>query len=83
MNELQIKVETSGEKPTVNGRTLHEALGVETPYRIWFPRMTEYGFEDGVDYVTVNNSVRRDDGTLMPQTQLSEESSIALQKACG
>lgn len=30
------------ERPTVSGRELHEFLEVNTPYRIWFPRMVEY-----------------------------------------
>ena len=49
MNEL-IKITTNevGE-PTVLGRELHEFLGVETPYRKWFPRMVEYGFTEGKD----------------------------------
>lgn len=50
MNEL-IKVNyTESEQPTVSGRELHEALDIETPYRIWFPRMCEYGFTEGKDY---------------------------------
>ena len=49
MNEL-IKVDYNGDMPTVSGRLLHERLGVETPYRLWFPRMCEYGFAEGVDY---------------------------------
>ena len=50
MNEL-IKVNyTESEQPTVSGRELHEALNIETPYRIWFPRMCEYGFSEGKDY---------------------------------
>lgn len=36
--------------PTVSGRELHDALGVETRYNDWFPRMCEYGFCHGVDY---------------------------------
>ena len=53
MNEL-IKVNyTESEQPTVSGRDLHEALGVETPYTIWFPRMAEYGFIENEDYVTI------------------------------
>ena len=52
MNDL-IKVNyTESEQPTVSGRELHEALGVETPYTIWFPRMSEYGFIENEDYVT-------------------------------
>jgi phage anti-repressor protein len=34
----------------VDGRSLHEWLQVETPYQIWFPRMCEYGFVEGVDF---------------------------------
>ena len=55
MNEL-IKITTNevGE-PTVLGRELHEFLGVETPYRIWFPRMIEYGFTEGKDFNPYKN----------------------------
>lgn len=52
MNEL-IKVkfdETSNTMPTISGRELHQALEVTTPYRIWFPRMCEYGFSESKDY---------------------------------
>ena len=49
MNEL-ICINYNSEQPTVLGRDLHEALEIQTPYRIWFPRMCEYGFEDGNDY---------------------------------
>lgn len=50
MNELlKINYENS-DRPTVSGRGLHVALGVQTPYRLWFPRMREYGFVEGADY---------------------------------
>lgn len=49
MNEI-ISVSYDSGKPTVSGRQLHEALGIETPYRLWFPRMCEYGFTEGKDY---------------------------------
>ncbi|MEG1513362.1 MAG: antA/AntB antirepressor family protein [Clostridia bacterium] len=39
----------------VSGRDLHEFLQVTTPYRIWFPRMCEYGFEQGVDFNPYKN----------------------------
>ena len=51
MNEL-IKVEYSNDTPTVLARDLHAALEVETPYNKWFPRMCEYGFQDGKDFWT-------------------------------
>ena len=50
MNELiNINYENS-DRPTVMGRELHEALGVKTAYKDWFPRMCEYGFTEGEDY---------------------------------
>ncbi|WP_286209328.1 phage antirepressor KilAC domain-containing protein [Dubosiella newyorkensis] len=57
MNELRIfneeiipvyKTDTS--ERVVIGRELHEKLGIRTEYKDWFPRMIEYGFEDGKDF---------------------------------
>lgn len=36
----------------ISGRELHQALEVGTRYDKWFDRMIEYGFENGVDYVS-------------------------------
>ena len=53
MNEI-IKINyENAERPTVSGRELHEALGIKTAYKDWFPRMCEYGFSEGVDFLTV------------------------------
>ena len=53
MNEL-IKVNYDNpEKPVVSGRELHEALGIKTAYKDWFPRMCEYGFTENSDFLTV------------------------------
>lgn len=41
------------EKPVVSGRELHEALGIKTAYKDWFPRMCEYGFTENSDFLTV------------------------------
>ena len=49
MNEL-LKINYDSDRPTVSGRDLHRALEVETPYRLWFPRMAEYGFSEDIDY---------------------------------
>lgn len=49
MNEL-IKVNYYNEQPTVSGRELHGFLQVGTAYKDWFPRMCEYGFEEGKDF---------------------------------
>jgi anti-repressor protein len=79
MNNL-IKVEVGGEKPTVLGRDLHTALEVDTQYSKWFERMTEYGFTEGVDFVTVVKNVYREDGTLMPQTQTDHQLTLDMAK---
>ena len=50
MNDLII---INYEKPTVSGRELHAALGVETDYRNWFSRMCEYGFIERKDFQTI------------------------------
>ena len=53
MNELiKINYDETTDKATVSGRELHEALGIETPYHKWFPRMCEYGFAENEDFWT-------------------------------
>lgn len=80
MNEL-IKINTSNpDRPTVLGRDLHEALGVETPYSKWFSRMAEYGFAEGDDFVTVDKNVLRADGSPMPQIQHEHQLTIPMAK---
>lgn len=54
MQEL-IKIEYTNDNPTVLARELYDALEVETPYSMWFPRMCEYGFTRGNDYMEVSN----------------------------
>lgn len=49
MDEL-IRINYDSERPTVNGRDLHDALQVKTAYKDWFPRMCEYGFKEGTDF---------------------------------
>ncbi|MEV2911402.1 antA/AntB antirepressor family protein, partial [Paenibacillus larvae] len=49
MDEL-VKINYENQRPTVLGRDLHEALEVKTAYKDWFPRMCEYGFEEGSDF---------------------------------
>jgi anti-repressor protein len=59
MTEL-IAINYKNEKPTVSGRELHLALGVETRYNDWFIRMCEYGFIQGKDYYSILSN--RSDG---------------------
>lgn len=50
MNEIINITLNDNHEPVVSGRQLHEALGVKTAYKDWFPRMTEYGFTEGEDF---------------------------------
>lgn len=52
MNELIDIRFNSNEEPVVSGRQLHEVLEVKEKYTQWFKRMTEYGFEENIDYTT-------------------------------
>lgn len=66
--------------PTVSGRELHEALGIKTPYKQWFDRMCEYGFNEGKDFSTAHKNVYRADGAEMPQTQSDHEMTLDMAK---
>ena len=49
MNKLiNVNIDTQ----TVSARELHEKLNIGTPFTMWFPRMTEYGFSEGTDFFT-------------------------------
>ncbi len=49
-----IKIEVNeNQEPVVNGRELHEALGVQTRYNDWFNRICEYGFCEGIDFCSI------------------------------
>ena len=49
MNEL-IKITYNNDRPAVSARDLHDFLEVKTAYKDWFPRMCEYGFNEGEDF---------------------------------
>ena len=44
------RINFDSDRPTVSGRDLHAALEVKTAYKDWFPRMCDYGFEEGTDF---------------------------------
>ncbi len=71
MNEL-IKVNYDNDTPTVSGRELHEFLEIETPYRIWFPRMCEYGFNEAVDFNPYKNVRVENEGNRAVKRQITD-----------
>ena len=52
MNNLLVVNQEDMENIKIDGRRLHMELGVNTPYTMWFERMTEYGFSEGTDFIT-------------------------------
>lgn len=58
MNEIITINLNDNQEPVVSGRQLHEALGVKTPYSMWFDRMIEYGFTENQDFL-LNNFVKQ------------------------
>lgn len=54
MNEL-FNVNTNGDKLTLSARELHKELNIAGRFSRWFEQMSEYGFEENVDYTSVQN----------------------------
>ena len=54
MNEL-FNVTTNGGKLTLSARELHKELNIAGRFSRWFEQMSEYGFEENVDYTSVQN----------------------------
>lgn len=50
MNQIINITVNDNHEPVVSGRDLHKALEIKTAYKDWFPRMAEYGFEEGQDF---------------------------------
>lgn len=45
-----ISVNYDADQPCVSTRDLYEQLNIKTAFKDWFPRMCEYGFEEGKDF---------------------------------
>lgn len=54
MNQLIPLQETPEGVQAVMGRDLHEFLEIKEPYTDWLPRMIEYGFSAGQDFIQKN-----------------------------
>ena len=54
MNEL-FNVTTNGDKLTLSARELHKESNIAGRFSRWFEQMSEYGFEENVDYTSVQN----------------------------
>ncbi len=81
MNEVVIKINYENENPTVSGRELYSALMIDTPYRIWFPRMCGYGFIEGRDFNPYKNVRVQNEGSRSVAREVSDHQlTIAMAK---
>lgn len=76
-----MKINYESDNPTVSARELHEGLEVKTAFKDCFPRMTEYGFENGVDFNPLKNEqVRLEGNREVKREILDYEISIDINK---
>lgn len=61
----------SGE-PMVSARELHEGLEIKTAFKDWFPRITEYGFENGKDFKPLKKEQVRLEGVRMVRREITD-----------
>lgn len=54
MNEL-FNVTKNGDKLTLSARELYKELNIAGRFSRWFEQMSEYGFEENVDFTSVQN----------------------------
>jgi len=63
-NEL-VKVTTNEQgQQLVSGRELHEVLEIGTPFKKWIDRMIDYGFQENIDFTTMDIFVQRENSNL-------------------
>ncbi len=68
-NQLVPVQENDNGEVVIRGRQLHQVLEIKTEYAKWFSRMTEYGFEENIDF----NSVKIDEVRLEGNRQVTRQ----------
>ena len=72
MNEILVIHDNENPNFPINGRELHEQLGIQTAYKDWFPRMCEYGFTEGVDFNPLKNEQVRTEGNRQVKREIAD-----------
>ncbi len=79
MNELKVfssdlipVYTTDTGEQVVIGRELHDKLEIKTPYKDWFPRMCEYGFEALKDFNPLKNEQVRREGSRTVRREITD-----------
>lgn len=62
MNRLIRTFQKDDGTTVVDGRNLHEFLGVKEKYTQWFDRMKEFGFDENVDFVGLSQKSEKPSG---------------------
>ena len=74
MNDFaMITINQENDRITVSARELHEFLQVKTAFKDWFPRMCEYGFEEGVEFCSFLSETSEQGGRPAKDAQLTIE----------
>ncbi len=68
MNELITTTQNESGEIIISGRELHEFLEIKSRYNDWFERMSEYGFENEVDFIAITQKRVTAQGNTISQT---------------
>lgn len=69
MNEI-LRIDTDNMR--VSARDLHERLNIKTAFKDWFPRMREYGFEEGEDFNVLKNERVQMEGSREVKREITD-----------
>ena len=69
---------SNSDRPTVNGRELHDFLGVKSKYADWFKNMASYGFSENVDYMSFSKNLENGGRTIEHQLTIQMAKEIAM-----
>ena len=81
MNNLIVMNNNEDDGIKIDGRQLHMFLEVKTAYKDWFPRMCEYGFEEGRDFNPLKiEQVRLEGGREVKRDIVTHQLSLDMAK---
>ena len=69
MNEI-LRIDTDNMR--ISARDLHERLNIKTAFKDWFPRMCEYGFEEGEDFNMLKNERVQMEGSREVKREITD-----------
>lgn len=67
-----LKANYDDERITFSARELHEFLEIGTLFKDWFPRMCEYGFQEGLDFNPLKIEQVRQEGNRQVRREIQD-----------